>query len=54
MLRARKRAAETHAFDPATTEAWYAELRHETGENVIRGLIGNTLDSPINLGVGEL
>ncbi len=54
VLRARRRALETHAFDPAVTEAWYAGLREETGENVIRGLVGNTLGSPINLGVGTL
>ena len=54
VLRARKRALETHAFDPAVTDAWYAGLRQETGENVIRGLVGNTLGSPINLAAGAL
>ncbi len=54
VLRARRRALETHAFDPTVTEEWYAALRRESGEHVIRGLVGNTLDSPINLGVGAL
>ncbi|MEM6897122.1 MAG: FAD-dependent urate hydroxylase HpxO, partial [Pseudomonadota bacterium] len=32
VLRARKRGAITHGLDPAAMEAWYAELRQETGE----------------------
>ena len=50
MLRARKRATETHGFDPDITEAWYEGLRHETGENVIRGILGNIVDSPVTIG----
>lgn len=50
VLRARKRAAETHGFDPAETHAWYASLRQETGENVIRGILGNIVDSPVTIG----
>jgi FAD-dependent urate hydroxylase len=50
VLRARKRAAETHGFDPETTAAWYAGLRQETGENVIRGIVGNIVDSPVTIG----
>jgi FAD-dependent urate hydroxylase len=54
VLRARKRGWETHGFDPAVTEDWYAGLRTETGENVIRGILGNIVDSPVNLGGGLL
>ncbi len=54
VLRARKRGQETHGFDPAATEAWYDGLRSETGENIIRGIVGNIVDSPINLGGGIL
>jgi FAD-dependent urate hydroxylase len=50
VLRARKRATETHGFDPEITEAWYEGLRHETGENVIRGILGNIVDSPVTIG----
>ena len=50
VLRARKRAAETHGFDAEVTEAWYDGLRHETGENVIRGIVGNIVDSPVTIG----
>ncbi len=52
--KARKRAAETHAYDPEATAAWYEGLRGETGENVLRGIIGNITGSPINLGSGVL
>jgi FAD-dependent urate hydroxylase len=54
VLRARKRGWETHAFDPDVTAQWYEGLRHETGENVIRGIVGNIVDSPVNLGGGLL
>ena len=49
VLRARKRCQETHAFDPAVTRAWYDRLRTEDGTGVIRGIVGNIVDSPINL-----
>ncbi|WOF22767.1 FAD-dependent urate hydroxylase HpxO [Microbacterium betulae] len=54
VLRARKRGHETHAFDPAVTESWYEGLRTETGENIIRGIVGNIAGSPINLGADVL
>lgn len=54
VLKARKRGYETHAYDPAVTEAWYAGLRTETGEHVIGGILGNIVDSPVNLGGGLL
>jgi FAD-dependent urate hydroxylase len=50
VLRARKRAAETHGFEPEVTQAWYDGLRRETGENVIRGIVGNIVDSPVTIG----
>lgn len=52
--RARKRAHETHAFDPAATDAWYQSLRDTDGSDIIRGIIGNIEHSPINLGAGIL
>ncbi|MCX6503402.1 MAG: FAD-dependent urate hydroxylase HpxO [Microbacterium sp.] len=54
VLRARKRGWETHGFDPEVTERWYEGLRAETGENVIRGIVGNIVESPVNLGGGLL
>ncbi|MGO2111905.1 MAG: FAD-dependent urate hydroxylase HpxO [Pseudoclavibacter sp.] len=54
VLKARKRAWETHAFDPAATRAWYDGLRAEDGTNVIRGIVGNIAGSPVNLGGGLL
>jgi FAD-dependent urate hydroxylase len=36
--RARKRAALIHGGDPADTQAWYDELRTETGAEIIAGL----------------
>jgi FAD-dependent urate hydroxylase len=54
VLRARKRAVETHAFDPAVTQAWYDGLRREDGTGVIRGIVGNIEGSPVNLGGGIL
>jgi FAD-dependent urate hydroxylase len=54
VLRARKRAWETHAFDPAVTEAWYEGLRTEDGTGIIRGIVGNIEGSPLNLGGGLL
>ncbi|MDZ5144925.1 FAD-dependent urate hydroxylase HpxO [Microbacterium testaceum] len=50
VLRARKRAHETHAFDVAATQAWYDGLRREDGTGVIRGIVGNIEGSPVELG----
>ncbi|WP_066903163.1 FAD-dependent urate hydroxylase HpxO [Millisia brevis] len=50
VLKARKRGEETHDYGGDLTESWYASLRKESGENVLRGIIGNIVDSPINLG----
>lgn len=54
VLRARKRGWETHAFDPAVTDAWYESLRAADGAGIIRGIVGNIEDSPVNLGGGLL
>jgi FAD-dependent urate hydroxylase len=54
VLRARKRCQETHAFDPEATQAWYDRLRTEDGSGIIRGIVGNIVESPINLGGGVL
>ena len=54
VLRARKRGDETHGYDPAVTQAWYDGLRTEDGSGIMRGIIGNITDSPVNLGGGVL
>jgi FAD-dependent urate hydroxylase len=52
VLRARKRCRETHAFDPAATQAWYESLKTEDGTSIIRGIVAAITESPINLGGG--
>lgn len=52
VLRARRRGWETHAFDQAATAAWYESLRGADGAGIIRGIVGNIADSPVNLGGG--
>ncbi|OBF21559.1 FAD-dependent urate hydroxylase HpxO [Mycobacterium sp. ACS4331] len=47
VLRARKRCDVTHAKDPQATARWYDELRNETGENIIRGIVGNIMGGPL-------
>ncbi len=54
VLRARKRAHETHAFDVEATQAWYEGLRREDGTGVIRGIVGNIEGSPVELGASVL
>lgn len=54
VLRARKRAFETHAFDVGATQAWYDGLRREDGTGVIRGIVGNIEGSPVELGASVL
>ncbi len=51
VLRARKRAEETHMFTPGVTEAWYDSLRGTDGTGIIRGIVGNIEGSPISLGL---
>lgn len=48
VLRARKRCEVTHMKDKAVTEAWYAELRSETGERIINGIKSNILGNPLD------
>ncbi|MBD8479527.1 FAD-dependent urate hydroxylase HpxO [Microbacterium sp. CFBP 8794] len=54
VLRARRRAHETHAFDIDATQAWYDGLRREDGTGVIRGIVGNIEGSPVELGASVL
>ena len=54
VLRARKRGDETHAYDEAATAAWYESLRGSDGSGIIRGIVSNIDESPINLGGGLL
>ncbi|MEM6478309.1 MAG: FAD-dependent urate hydroxylase HpxO [Pseudomonadota bacterium] len=46
VLKARARGAVTHGADPAVTDAWYAELRTETGETIINGIASNIEGGP--------
>ncbi|WP_345829768.1 FAD-dependent urate hydroxylase HpxO [Pantoea sp. BRR-3P] len=39
VLKARKRCDVTHAKDTEVTAAWYADLKNETGERVLAGMI---------------
>ena len=34
------------------TDAWYDSLRGADGAGIIRGIVGNIVDSPVNLGGG--
>jgi FAD-dependent urate hydroxylase len=36
------------------TDAWYESLRAADGTGIIRGIVGNIEDSPVNLGGGLL
>jgi len=47
VLKARKRCDVTHSKSPEKTEAWYQELRSETGENIIKGLYETIMGAPI-------
>ncbi|HEY3809850.1 MAG TPA: FAD-dependent urate hydroxylase HpxO [Acidimicrobiales bacterium] len=44
--RARNRAALIHGSDPPATQAWYRSLRHETGEDIIAGLVESVASGP--------
>lgn len=46
MRRARNRAQLTHAHDPAATDAWYDELRTETGTAIMAGITRSILAGP--------
>ena len=48
VMRARKRCDITHGKDPVATQAWYDELWHEDGTNVIRGIYANVQGNPLD------
>ncbi len=47
VLKARKRCDVTHGKDMQETQAWYNELRHETGDNIIEGLRNTIAGGPL-------
>jgi FAD-dependent urate hydroxylase len=47
VLKARKRCDVTHGKDMQETQAWYDELRQETGENIIAGLRTTIVGGPL-------
>ena len=47
VLKARKRCDITHGKDMALTQAWYQELREETGERIINGLCDTIQGGPL-------
>lgn len=51
VLRARKRAEETHMLTAGVTEEWYASLKGNDGSGIVRGIMGNIEGSPVNLGL---
>lgn len=48
VLKARKRCDVTHGLDMAVTERWYEELRHESGVNIIDGLVKTIQGGPLH------
>ncbi|WP_288687879.1 FAD-dependent urate hydroxylase HpxO [uncultured Acinetobacter sp.] len=48
VLRARKRCDVTHMKDEAVTREWYAELRKEQGNHIMKGIISNILGNPLD------
>lgn len=53
VLKARKRCDITHGKDMQLTEAWYQELREETGERIINGMCDTILSGPRKLTRGR-
>lgn len=47
VLKARARCDVTHGYNPVETQAWYDELRTETGEGIMRGLSKTILGGPL-------
>ncbi len=47
VLKARKRCDITHGKDMALTQAWYEELRQESGEHIIAGLCDTIQGGPL-------
>ncbi|MFT3661852.1 MAG: FAD-dependent urate hydroxylase HpxO [Gordonia sp. (in: high G+C Gram-positive bacteria)] len=50
VLRARRRGEETHMYDAEATTSWYSSLKGSDGTGIIKGIVSNIVDSPINLG----
>ncbi|MCU4435699.1 FAD-dependent urate hydroxylase HpxO [Acinetobacter bereziniae] len=48
VLRARKRCDVTHMKDETVTKEWYADLRHEQGPHIMRGIINNIVGNPLD------
>ncbi len=48
VLRARKRCDVTHMKDEAVTREWYAELRKEQGNHIMKGIISNIIGNPLD------
>lgn len=48
VLRARKRCDITHMKDETVTKEWYADLRHEQGPHIMRGIINNIVGNPLD------
>lgn len=48
VLKARKRCDVTHGLDMEVTERWYEELRHESGANIIDGLVKTIQGGPLH------
>jgi len=48
VLRARKRCDVTHMKDEAVTKEWYEELRKEQGPHIMKGIISNIIDNPLD------
>lgn len=46
--RARKRAEMTHGKEPAKTQQWYEELKHEDGSNILNAIANTILGGPFN------
>ncbi|HEY0275905.1 MAG TPA: FAD-dependent monooxygenase, partial [Paenirhodobacter sp.] len=47
VLRARKRCDVTHAKDPSATAQWYADLRHQDGTAIMKGILANIEGNPL-------
>ncbi|MCL7704991.1 monooxygenase, partial [Enterobacter kobei] len=47
VLKARKRCDVTHGKDMTLTQAWYQELKEETGERIINGLCETIQGGPL-------
>lgn len=47
VLKARKRCEVTHGKAPAITQAWYEELKQETGERILNGMCETILGGPL-------